>query len=538
MTQGYTPLILVLEALGGLGIFILGMRTMSDGLQRLAGDRLRRLLERLAGNRLTAALMGSCLAYLLQSSGAASVLVIGFVNAGLISLYQALAVLLGTGIGTSIALQLVAFRVSFLALPAVFVGVSLKFFGRRRKTVYLGEILLGVGLLFFGLQTMEAYFAPLRGNAIFGALSSSRVYALFSGVLLTFLVQSGRTAVAIAIALAGSGLLTIETGAAMIFGEAIGTSCITAIGAIGGTLAAKRTVLSFFIINILAVAGALLLIPPLVKFVLLFSPDISRALANAHTIFSAASALLFLPLIGFFARFAPLLLPDSEQGMDMEPHARFLDMRVINTPPIAFSQAKNEVKRMAEVARSMYGEVTEQFQGFDARKSLRIKQKEQVLDFLQRDIANFLVALARQPLPPDISLEIPSLLHKVNDLEEIGDRSEAILDYLRRKKEDKVLFSQNAMDELKGIALLVGHMLALAVRSLDDRSAAVTDEAGNLRERLRLMEGTLKSNHMKRLNSGKCTVLAGLVYIDIVSAFARIGECASSIIEEEGGLTP
>lgn len=222
------PLIFLWEVLGGLGLFILGMKSMSEGLQKISGERLRRSLEKITGNRLTAALAGSCLASLLQSSSAASILVIGFVNAGLISLYQALGVLLGTGLGATIAIQFIAFRVSLFALPAIFLGVLLTLFSQKRKLVYLGNLLLGAGLVFLGLQIMEAGFSPISQNDLLKGLQnrylSWRISAALLGACLTFLIQSSSAATGLVIAMTGSGLMAYETGTAMVVGEVLGTS--------------------------------------------------------------------------------------------------------------------------------------------------------------------------------------------------------------------------------------------------------------------------------------------------------------------------
>jgi phosphate:Na+ symporter len=546
------PLSSILEALGGLGLFILGMKSMSDGLQKLAGERLRRSIEKITGNRLTAALMGSCLASLLQSSSAASILVIGFVNAGLISLYQALAVLLGTGIGTTLAIQLIAFKITHFALPAIFLGVSLKFFGKRRRWVYAGNLLLGAGLVFLGLQIMESGFAPLQNNAIFqwihGRFFSWRISSVLLGALLTFFVQSGSAAIGIVLALAGSGLFGFEAAVAMIIGEVLGASSIAAIAAINGTLAAKRAALLYFLINVFAVSMALLFFPLFLKLVLLLSPGvadyamtginpyIARHLANAHTVFSLLNLLLFLPLIGFFARSAVVIMPGRAVGGDIEPRSKFIDTRVVNTPTIALLQARNEILRMADILRTMFDEVVEQFHRFDAKKALRIKQKEEVLDVLQRDIAGFLVLLSRQPLTAETSLGIPIMLQTVSTLERMGDQSEAILDYLRLKKENKLIFSPAAMAELRSLGSKVALILHLAVDSLDDPSKSTLDTARSLNNTVLQMKESIQSNHMKRLTGGKCTVAAALVYSDIVAAFWRISDYALTIMETEGEL--
>ncbi len=558
------PLIFVWEILGGLGLFILGMKSMSDGLQKLAGDRLRRSLEKITDNRLTAALMGSCLASLLQSSSAASILVIGFVNAGLVSMYQALAVLLGTGLGATIAIQFIAFRVSLLALPAIFFGVLLTFFSKKRKLVYLGNLLLGAGLVFLGLQIMEAGFSPISQNDLVKGLQnrifSWRFSAAFLGAFLTVLIQSSSATTGIIIAMTGSGLIGYETGATMVVGEVLGTSLVAGAATINGSLAAKRTAFLYFIINAFAVSVALLFFPLFLKVVHLLSPGeaeltsasfsflspggtspptrpfVARHIANAHTLFNLLNVIVFLPLIGYFARTAPTILPGRTGETDIEPRPRYIDVRVINTPTIALLQAKNELRRMAEVTCMMFNEVVEQFYKYDAKRSARIEHKKAVLNVLQREISTFLVLLARQPLSVDNSMGIPVMLHMVNDLTHMGDQNELLLELLRRKKEDKITFSGTAMTELKTLAAKVGELVHLAVEAIDKEMNGEMQTVLNGKEAIRQMQEAMLNTHMKRLTGGKCTVAAGVVYSDIISAFGKIADYSCTLLEMEREL--
>jgi len=548
------------EALGGVGLFILGMKFMSDGLQKIAGERLKSFLERTTGNRLTAAVMGSCLASLLQSSSAASILVIGFVNAGLISLYQALAVLLGTGIGATLVIQFIAFDISFYSLPSIFIGVILKFFGRDRRLVYLGDLLLGIGLVFLGLHTMESGFAPISQSAlvkgVHGHFFSWRISAVILGAILTFLVQSSSAATGIVIALAGSGVISFPEGVAIITGEVIGTASITAIASINGTKAAKRTSLIYFVINILAVALALLLFPFFLKGITFFSPGdaefispainkiitniypttrpfIARHLANAHTIFSVLSALLFLPFIGFFARSADALLPGKKEEVDIEPRPRFIDKRIINTPPIAIIQARNELKRMAEIARSMFNDTVEQFYSYDAKREIRIKKEEEALDLLQREVSAFLVLLSgRSPH----HLEIPAMLHMVSEMEHLGDQTEAIQDCIRNKKEKNIYFSDTAVHDLTSLATKVLEIVELSTGSLGYATTDTLDKAMTLKDSIEEMVEEYNKNHMDRLTTGRCTAAAGLIFTDIINAFNKIAEYSYSFIKSEKEL--
>lgn len=549
----------LIEALGGLGLFVLGMKTMADGLQRLSGGGVRRAIEKLAGNRLSAALTGGCLSTLLQSSGVASILIIGFVNAGLLSLYQALGMLIGTGLGTTVAVQFIAFKISFLALPFIFLGVFLRFITRKRRWAFFGEVLLGFGLLFFGLDIMEARFAALGGNVQFqgyhSLLVNMRIAGVLSGALLAFLVQSGGAAVGIVIALAASGTVGFEQATAMVLGEVIGTAGLAGIGAIGGTLTARRTVLFFAAIALVSVTAVLLMFPLFLSLVSLVTPGetsfiqdhgkglsgiratpvsrsvIARAIANSHTVFSILTALVFLPSIGIFARSAARILPTGNGDIDMDPHSRYLDFRVIDTPPLAFVQAGSELKRMAKVTLSMVTDSVRQFSGFDAKTESQIRQKENLLDVLQKDLSAFLVALARRSLSPEVAEEVPVLLNNVNDLEAIGDNCEVILECLRRKKEENVYFSAIAMAEIVSLAQKAESLVSSAVESLDSLACPDMEVHRALKNDLLRSAGELKGNHLERLSTGTCTVIAGLLFMDIISSFAHIGETAFMIIE-------
>ena len=547
----------IIEALGGLALFILGMRTMSEGLQKVTGERLRRLLEKGTGNRLTAPLIGSCLASVLQSGSAASVVIVGFVNAGLLSLYQALGVLLGTGIGTTIAIQFIAFRVTTLALPAIICGVALSFFSRSRKLSDLGGLLLGIGLVFFGLSILEAACLPLSESAIFAGLNeqllSVRLMAVFLGALLTFMVQSGSATIGIVIALASAGVLSYDASIAMVIGEVAGAALIPLIASVGGSHAAKRAVFIYFAINGIAIALALVFFPFFRHAVSLLSPGdlsvlhqggapqivaqavrphVARHLANAHTIFTLASVLFFLPLTGFLARSAETLLPTRRS--ESEPRPRFIDLRVIKTPTIALAQAWIELDRMGSIACAMYREVVSQFDGYNPKLAGAIRDKELVLDVLHRDISQFLITLSRETLSLERAVEIPTMLQLVNEIEQVGDQSEAVLNYLLRKKEERLRFSTTAMDELKRFASKVGEAITLSERVLKGESGEALPE---LKLEIASLEDELHKSHMKRLKSGKCSIVAGLLYGDMIACFSKIAHLSFSIIAQKREIT-
>jgi phosphate:Na+ symporter len=545
----------IIEALGGLALFIFGMRTMSEGLQKVTGERLRRLLEKGAGNRLTAPLIGSCLASLLQSGSAASVLVVGFVNAGLLSLYQALGVLLGTGIGTTIAIQFIAFRVTALALPAITVGVFLSLFSRRRKIADFGRLLLGVGLVFFGLAIMEQACVPFSHSAILTGvrenLHTVRLMAVLLGALVTFLVQSGSATLGIVIALASGGILSYDASIAMVIGEVAGAALIPLIASIGGSQAAKRAVVLYMAITGAAIALALIFFPLFLRAVDLVSPGdisslhrgasaqllaqarphIARHLANAHTIFTVCSAALFLPLIGFLARSAETWLPTRRS--ESEPRPRFIDVRVLKTPTIALAQAWSELGRMGGIAGTMFRELISEFDDYNPQVAAAIRDRELVLDVLHRDMSQFLIALSRQTLSLERAVEIPLMLQMVNDIELVGDQCEAVLRYLIRKKEEGLRFSPSAMDELKRFGAKAGEAVDLCERVLKGEEVSGLPE---LKLELATLEDELQKSHLRRLKSGRCSIVAGLLYGDMIAGFSKIYHLCFSIMGSMKGI--
>lgn len=547
------PLASLAEALGGAGIFILGMKTMSAGLQQLAGNRFRSLLERVARNRFSAAFLGTCLASLLQSGSSASILVVGFINAGLISTYQALAILLGTGVGAAVAVQFIAFQMSTVALLAIFLGIILKFFFKRQYLVNAGELLLGAGLIFLGLRIMESGFAPIGQSAIIKSINEYvfawRISAVFFGAVITFIVQSASAATGIVIALSGSGLVSFADAVAMAIGSNLGVALITALAAVSGTIAARRVAAINLIINLVAVLLALLLFPLFIKTAVILTPGgieppvnllhfsgfapeksfLPRLIANSHTIFSIFVLLLFLPFIGFITRSADVIRSWSGAKGDMSPHPQFLDSRVINTPTIAMLQARNEIIRMADIAGSMYEDTLQLLYKSDVRLVSMIQQKEDALDSLQKQISNFLILLSRRNLDAGNTIRVPSLLHIVNELEHLGDVNVVLVKLLQRKKYEKIHFSMHAMSDLKRLAAQVGEIVAI-VRSGADFTADDLDKTVVLYKAVIETQETMLTNHVVRMKSGHCSVEAGLLYNDVVAAFVKLADISCFIV--------
>lgn len=547
--------------LGGLGLFLFGMKIMSEGLQKVAGDRMRQILAALTNNRLVGALVGVTVAALVQSSSATAVMVVGFVNAGLMSLMQAMGVVLGANIGTTVTAQIIAFKVSHYALPAIGIGVGLKLFGRRRPWSYAGEVLLGLGLLFLGFETMKEAFEPIGKSEEFRRyfllIGDNHLFGVLLGALVTVLVQSSSATVGITMALATSGLLTFEAGVALILGENIGTAITTNLAAVGANLAARRTALAHLLFNVIGVACVLALFPLFVDLVAAVTPGnpdfvvltreqagalgslvgekpfIARHIANAHTFFNVLNVLVFLPVIGLLAKLTTGLIRGRDE--EMEFHLRYIDTRVLNTPSIALGQARSETRRMAQIALETLEETIAFLGDLDERRLPGLAKKEEAVDRLQKEITDFLVALSQKSITQETSREIASMMNMINDLERIGDHCENLWRLGMRKKIERVTFSEAAAAEMEELAGKTREFLVFVLEALEKRDTGVGERALLMEDGIDRLEGELRNNHISRLNTGECGVQQGLIFIDMLHNFEKIGDHTFNLTKRMNG---
>lgn len=541
---------LIFGLLGGLGLFLLGMNVMSEGLQKIAGNRLRRLLGALTDNRLLGMLIGAGMTALLQSSTATTVMVVGFVNAGLMSLLQAIGVVIGANVGTTVTAQLIAFNVAKYALPAIGVGTAMKLFVKQSRWQQIGEIVLGLGLVFLGLALMKGAFDPAKGNPefqrIFLVVGNNPLLGVLAGALVTMIVQSSSATIGLTIAMATSGLLSFEASVALILGENIGTTITANLAALGANLAARRTALAHFLFNTIGVCCMLLLFPVFTSVVAAITPGdpdfiiqtgeqlemlggtvgdkpfIARHIANAHTLFNVINALLFIPLVGHLARLTAAMIPgkDNQQAVSL----KHLDTRVLNTPPIALSQARSETIQMIKVTDEVFREALSLLRDQNPDRIALVQKKEEHVDLLQREITDFLVALSRQSITEEASLEVVELMHAVNDLERIGDYCVHLSRLVQRKIEQRIGFSETARREIDEMSELTRSFFAMVAASLVSGESIPLDKAKEMENAIDRMEETLRNNHISRLNTGECTVASGLIYIDILHNLERISD--------------
>ncbi len=548
---------LLFGLLGGLGMFLFGMKIMSEGLQKIAGDKMRKILAVLTNNRVIGALVGIAVTAIIQSSSATTVMVVGFVNAGLLTLVQSIGVVLGANVGTTITAQLIAFKITKFALPAIGLGAGLALFSKNKKYVYIGEIVLGFGLLFFGLATMKHAFNPLKSSEefrqIFLLVGDYKLLGVLIGALLTVVVQSSSATIGITLALASSGLVSFEASVALILGENIGTTITANLAAIGTNLAARRTAFSHFLFNTIGVLYMLILMPIFMKFISSITPGdadfviqtqaqvasfggeigdkpfIARHIANTHTLFNIINTIIFLPFIGVLAKMSTLVIR-GEDDLD-EMQMNFIDDRVLNTPPVAIGQARRETRRMALIALEMLEETNEFLEDGNLKRIKDLEKKEELVDILQRDILGFLVKLSQRSISTETSESIGSLMNMANDLERIGDHCENIWKLGIRRMEGKISFSNFGENEISNIGEKTQEFLQFVITALENEDKTIGVKAMELEDEIDDLEEDLRANHIARLNTGECAVQSGLIFIDILHSYEKIGDHTYNVSE-------
>lgn len=548
---------LIFGLLGGLGLFLFGMKIMSEGLQKIAGDRMRKILAALTNNRVVGTLVGIAVTAIIQSSTATTIMTVGFVNAGLLSLVQAIGVVLGANIGTTVTAQLIAFKITQFALPAIGIGVGLKLFSKRKKFVYIGEIILGFGILFFGFSTLKTAFDPLKASEDFRQLfllvGDYKLLGVLIGAILTVIVQSSSATIGITLALATSGLLSFEASVALILGENIGTTITANIAAIGTNLAARRTAFAHFLFNSIGTVFMLLLFPLYLKLISAVTPGdadfiiqtqaqaesftaaigdkpyIARHIANTHTLFNVINTIIFLPLIGALAKLATIIIRGQDEVETLQ--VKFIDNRVLNTPPIAIGQARRETQRMAKITLEMLEKTSLYLEDGDLKRISGLERREELVDMLQREITSFLVKLSQYSISKETSESIGSLMLMVNDLERVGDHCENLWQLGMRKMEGNISFSNIGENEISNMAEKTKEFLRYIVESMDDPQPAIAVKAMEYEDAIDEMERSLRMNHISRLNTGECAVQPGLIFIDILHNFEKIGDHTFNVSE-------
>lgn len=520
-------------SVGGLGLFLFGIQMMATGMQKAAGDRLRRILEVLTTRPVIGLLTGLLITMLIQSSGATTVMVVGFANAGLITLSQAISVIIGANIGTTVTAQIISFKLENIIFPIIGLGALIIFFSKRRQYRYIGEAILGMGLLFLGITTMSTGLGPLKDLPAFqGLLAQFGAFPLLGvlgGAFATALLQSSSAFTGVIIAISLQGMITLGEAIPLILGSNIGTCVIAFIASAGTNLTARRTAMAHLFFNVIGVVLCLLLLSPFTEIVLKTASTVTRQVANAHTIFNVFNSLIFLLILPYYTKFISYLVPGKEISIEIGP--TFLDKRMLPTPAAAIQGAKKELLRMAMIAREIIGEALETFVKNDLKKGAHIDQMEDLLDGLEQGITVFLAELSQNPLTETQSKIVASFMSAANDLERIGDHATNIKQLSELKVEDRLPFSEQALDELSMIYEKTNIMLERAIEAFDTENKPLARMVMVEDDEVDLMEKILRKAHIERINTKKCYPPSGVIYLDVLSNMERIADHATNIAQ-------
>ena len=529
----------ILSMAGGLGLFLFGIRTMGDGLENAAGAKLKRMLEVLTGNRFLAVLVGFVVTAIIQSSTATTVMVVGFVNAGMMSLAQAVGVIMGANIGTTVTSLLIALNFSSVAAAAVLVGVILMLASKKTVVKNLGAIFTGFGLLFLGIDMMSDSMAPLRESAGFMnfivTVSESPLRPLFGiilGIVMTAVLQSSSASVGVLQTLAMQGLVPLKFSVFVLFGQNIGT-CLTALfSTVGAKKNSKRAAVIHLLFNLIGTGIFILiaLLTPYVEWIEKLSPDPMAQIAISHIVFNIVSTVVMFPFPNVPVKLSCLLVPGKDDS-ESEMHCKFIDDRLLNTPPFAVMQVSKEVARMAKLARDNFETSAHALINRSDKDLDKVMENEEIINYLNHHITSYLVKLNALDITDSDSDYIARVFHAINDIERVGDHAINLAEAAQHNIGEGLKFSDPAREELNQLCGSVVTLLERSMAAFDNQSLSDNEakELSDLEEHIDDLTLECQDSHIFRLNRKECNTEAGMLYLNTITDFERVGDHAINI---------
>lgn len=529
---------MIFEFIGGLGIFLFGIKYMGDGLQNSAGDKLRDILDRFTTNPFMGVLAGIFVTVLLQTSTGTTVLTVGLVSAGFMNLRQAIGVIMGANIGTTVTAFIIGIKISDYALPIIAVGALLLFFFKNKRIQYLGQIVFGFGTLFFGLNLMGDGMKPLRGLEAFHdltvSMSSNPILGVVIGTVFTVIVQSSSATIGILQELFGQGMIDLRASLPILFGDNIGTTITAILASIGTTIAARRAALTHVIFNLLGTVVFLLILPLFTKLIAGFQTSLGlnpeMTIAFAHGTFNLTNVIIQFPFIGLLALIVTKLIPGEDSVVEYK--AKHLDpMFIEQSPSIAIGQAKEEVIRMSQFAVLGLEESNKYLKTRHQKHADTALQIEDAINNLDRKITDYLVKLSSSSMAESESEVHSVLVNTVRDIERIGDHFENVVELVEYQISNKVNLTESALEDLEEMFTLTISTIKAAFKALEDDDKKAAIDVVKMEEQIDSMERSLRKKHILRINEGRCSGQAGIVFVDIISNLERIGDHAVNIAE-------
>jgi phosphate:Na+ symporter len=531
---------LIFGLIGGTALLMYGVDKMGEGLEKASGPMMKKMLSFFTGRVWSAFLVGIVLTVLVQSSTAITVLTVGFVNAGLMKLPNAVGIIYGANIGTTITAQLMAFSFKFklteIALPILGVGFSIAYFAKNKTAKNIGDALMGFGMMFLGLKILNSGIPFMKESEtlrfFFENYAAIPLIGILLGAVATALVHSSAATVGLVMVLGQAGLISLDTAILIMLGDNIGT-CITAqLASLTGNIHARRTAWAHTLYNIFGVLMVAIIFTPFVWLIETatsymavtfgFGSGIEAQIANSHTLFNIVSAIIFLPITKYYVAFLEKFI--KSKGHDDDYRIQYLNKLLLDNPSSAFRASMSEIIRSAEIAKKMVIHTMEGLYGHEPKKLELVHKDELILNSLQRDITAYIVEISKRSLSDDESVMVPSMVNVINYIERIGDRSEDLVDLITVAQDRNIKFSHNALTGLKELEDMVMNMYNDAIQAMADGDIERAKETCKIEIEVDELSKKLADAHLVRLEQNKCSVEAGVIYLDIVTNFERIGD--------------
>ena len=539
---------MIVSLLGGLALFLYGMSMLGSGLEKLSGGRLEQTLEKLTNNVFKGVLLGALVTGAIQSSSATTVIVVGLVNARILKLRQAIGIIMGANIGTTVTAHilrlsdlssdnffLMLLKPTTLAPVVGIIGILMVMAGKKQKYKTLGEILLGFCILFTGMFNMEAAVSPLSESPEFANLFASfsnPVIGVLVGAGVTAIIQSSSASIGILQALSSTGIITWSSAIPIILGQNIGT-CITPIlASIGASKNAKRTAavhLSFNIIGTCVFLIVIYTIQSISPFSFWDLPIDKGGIANFHTTFNVCVTLMFLPFVGLLEKLVIHLIPDQQTADEVDDPAIALDDRLLASPGLAIQHCRDAVLQMGKLARKNFSASVRQLEQYNHKEAEKIREREDTIDRLEDRLGNYMLKIPQDNLSEQSSATISALLHILSEFERIGDYSINLVEFAENMESTGAEFSPQAQFELTTIGEAVGEAIDMALGCFEKQDLALAETIEPLEEVVEQMQETLKDRHINRLRNGQCTVDAAFPFVESLSCLERISDHCSNI---------
>lgn len=525
-------MMMLFQVFGGLALFLFGMKMLSGGLEKLAGTKLQEMLEKLTDNPLKGACFGAFATALIQSSSLLMVTMIGLINAGLLTLEQAVGVMLGQEIGTSFTGQLAAFRIGDLCFLMITLGFIMRNLLKSSKGRNAGEAVLGIGILFLGMEAMSSGVSPLKDNPLFTNLiltfSENPIFSVATGAVFTGIVQSSSATTGLVLAMGMSNAIDLTSAIELIFGANIGT-CVTAqLASIGSSLSSRRAALAQLIIN---VAGVIIFLPfllPFCKMMASTSSSLPRQIANAHTVFNVIVSLIIFPFVGALVGAVKRIIPGEEKAVERK--VKFLDDKTLTMPSIAISEACKEVNRLGDIVNDMLKRAEKALMGDDERAARWvIEEEDELVDDLCNAIERFVDAIMDRDLDEKQLHKCIQLGHNVIDIERVADLANNLAEACQEKLRNDIPFSPQAQEELGTLFQKVRQAYDLSIKSLKTEDRKLAQRVLRLEDRVDILEAKFRESHVRRLEEGICSPEADTIYVESLRNLERISDHADNI---------